>query len=284
MIRAPRPLEFSQGTIFSGALAEKYGPPVLGLVITARCDAAHEKVDLFNYVPVVPLRAWLLCDGRQILAKRANADAAGLMRGALMEAGLAPSILEALTPAVIQSQLDQDASKKGRSIAERFNKGTKALAEAEAVAVDSLTNKAAFAFIEGQERGCKTLIRELLANSIADYHFLDRADPAEQGDGYVALLREVRFVSSVLAKAVAEGLDKETYESMIREQRCKSNQLDLVDVDSFCMPLGVVESPNIELMMQRLTQLFARIGVTDVTTERSRSLQGIITSMRGDFI
>lgn len=93
MIRAPRVGEFTQGTLFSCAVAQRYEDgPVLGLIITARCDVAHDKAEILNYIPVVPLERWLLRHGRQIVARRQCASAFGAMQKAMTNAGLATTI------------------------------------------------------------------------------------------------------------------------------------------------------------------------------------------------
>src|SRR5690348_2643105 len=86
---------FTQGTIFSCGRAEAYPDvDIHGLIITARCDAAHGKANIINYVPVVPFEAWAFVDGLRIVARRVAADAAGQMKSALKDAGMTPDILE----------------------------------------------------------------------------------------------------------------------------------------------------------------------------------------------
>ena len=89
----------TQGTIFSCAVAENYvGCQTCGLIITARCDAANDKVRCYNYVPVVTLNDWVHRDGRVILAERLMAETLGGLRGTLTDAGLSASILETEEP------------------------------------------------------------------------------------------------------------------------------------------------------------------------------------------
>ena len=95
----PRKGPMTQGTIFSCAIAEDYtGCPTYGLVLTAGCDVAHDKVRVHNYIPIVHLDDWLHRDGRIILAQRLLSEAMGAMRSTLKEAGHSPSILETENP------------------------------------------------------------------------------------------------------------------------------------------------------------------------------------------
>ena len=42
------------------------------------------------------------------------------------------------------------------------------------------------------------------------------------------------------------------------------------------MPVGMMQSPFIELFMQRFTNLYARIGVTDFSPDMMKSLRAIV--------
>lgn len=284
MIRALSPLEFTQGTIFSCALAENYDDAdVLGMVITARCDAAQEKAAIFNYVPAIPIERWMLRDGRQIIAKRAAAGALGAMRSAIGDAGMAASILEMVPAEQIAGELNKGDTKQARSIAARFAKATDTLASATAAFESDLSSRDSFVYLDRDETACKALVKELLANGLAEFHYLDKAEPGEVGNGYVLLLREIRFVSAQLAKAISAGLDKDAYDAIRADTKGTAGRLKITSNDDFAMPIGAVESPYIELIMQRLTQLFSRIGVTDFSKERVRSVQAVLDSIRKDF-
>ena len=64
MITRPILGEMTQGVVFAGAFADNYrNAPVWGICITARCDAAHDKAQVFNYLPIVRFEDWLVVDG-----------------------------------------------------------------------------------------------------------------------------------------------------------------------------------------------------------------------------
>jgi len=48
------------------------------------------------------------------------------------------------------------------------------------------------------------------------------------------------------------------------------------------MPVGMVQSPFIELFMQRFTHLYARIGVTDFSHNLMKSLRDIVPLKFGE--
>jgi hypothetical protein len=60
LIAYPQRGAMTQGTIFSCAVAEDYRAcTTRGLIITARCDVANDKVRTYNYLPVVPFSDWI---------------------------------------------------------------------------------------------------------------------------------------------------------------------------------------------------------------------------------
>lgn len=73
MIKNPRPGRLTQGSVFCGADAEDYiTEPVWGAIITARCDTAHEKVPVLNYLPIVRVTDWLHVHGALIVFDRVH--------------------------------------------------------------------------------------------------------------------------------------------------------------------------------------------------------------------
>lgn len=78
----------NQGTLFSCGAAEDYaGCDVHGIVITARCDVANDKAQIYNYLPVVKLDDWLKRDGRILIAERGIKTTFGEMKNALKDVG-----------------------------------------------------------------------------------------------------------------------------------------------------------------------------------------------------
>ncbi len=113
----------TQGTIFSCAVAENYlGCETCGLVITARCDAANDKVRCYNYIPVVKLIDWFHRDGRILLADRLIAETVARLRTTLVEAGYSASILETEDPRSVLTTLfvNSGAGEKAAKARDRF--------------------------------------------------------------------------------------------------------------------------------------------------------------------
>lgn len=278
MIRAAKPDEFTQGTLFSCATAQAYqGSVVSGLIITARCDAAQDKTDIYNYLPVVDFDSWLFRDGTEILIKRLKADSDNSMRKALEDGGLHASIVDTLDHDLIEAELDRIETKQAKVIAARFRKARHQLmevADCEAKLIYEINKSLSANYINQS----KSIIKELLSNSLIDFHYIEGCQPNEISDGYVIRLREVRLLPSVIVSSLRRGLDFDG----LNEISAQGDPGLSIERDEFAMPLGVIESPYIELIMQRFTQLFARIGVRDTPKNKLLSLQGKLLESAGE--
>ena len=275
---------FTQGTIFSCGRAEAYvGTEVHGIVVTARCDAAHGKANIINYVPVVPFTDWGCVDGFRIVAKRAAGDALGQMKSALRDAGMAHEILETQTAEDLIEELQKSSEKGAGKIADRFSNAVAARSRAEAALMAEPTVGAAAPFLAANSRLCGTLVRELLGHGLAEFHYLESIDEEEDCDGYVIMLREIRFLPAIIVEPLSNGMGRDEFEMLIPNLLAREAiQLSFEGQDPYAMPISTVQSPDIELIVQRLTQLFARVGVRDVEQGRISRLQSALARMGED--
>ncbi|MES0040903.1 hypothetical protein [Mesorhizobium sp. M0091] len=272
--------QITQGTIFSCALAEDYANSnVLGIIVTARCDAANDKVDTYNYIPLVTFEDWSIQDGSRILSNRIFPSALGELKKILAEAGLAESLISTISPTVILRSIFRDdlSSVSIKKLEPRFAKAENRYSSALAQRKYQLTSFERLAFLRSQPSDFKSLSKELIQNSLADYYYLRSSTPGEACRGYVALLREMRHIPRDLATAIGEGIDLPAYKQMCASDARNVQRLGIISDDHFAMPLGVVQSPHIELLMQRFTMLFSRIGVADPEPELLPYLQSMIS-------
>lgn len=270
MLRPLGPGEFVQGTIFTCGLSDSYPDiPALGMLITARCDTAQDKAEVYNYVPVVPVEAWIAKDGLEIVAKRALANGLGAMKAALLDAGMALSIIDFVEYEKIFEELSQGTSKQEKSIAKRFEQAADTVRSAsEALEKTNRSTADSLLFLDANDGLYKAVIKELLTNSLAEFHYLQRSDIGEDTKGYVALMREIRFISAALGKRIAIGLDAAEFKALGTTFSPGLNHIRFSTEHDFAMPLACVTSPFIEFIMQRFANLFSRIGVADIPKDR----------------
>lgn len=270
MLRPLDPGEFVQGTIFTCGQSDYYpNISALGLLITARCDTAQDKAEVYNYIPIVPIEAWIEKDGLELVAKRALANEVGSIKRALADAGMASSIADFVDYDTILTELRVGTSKQDKAIAKRFEQAVQAFRAARAI-LDrpSRTLKEALKFLDTNDGLYKSLIKELMTNTIAEFHYLERSDIGEETRGYVAIMREIGFISADLGKRIAVGLSAEDFSSMADVFLPGENHIRFSVEHDFAMPLSCVSSPFIEFIMQRFANLFSRIGVSDTPKSR----------------
>lgn len=120
------------------------------------------------------------------------------------------------------------------------------------------------------------LVKELVGNGVADFHYLDQIEFGKEPTGYVASLREIRFMPARVASRIIDGIDRQTY---IALDGAANGGMHFRSDDDYAMPVGLLKSPFIEFLMQRLTTLFSRIGVTDITSNRIESLKNAFSEI-----
>ena len=277
MIGYPSANELTQGTIFTCAASEDYSDATpLGLVITARCDVSHGKAPVISYVPLIDVRTWLFRDGLRLLASRVLAESLGKMRSALRDAGLAESLLDTLSPQTLREHLETMTGKAERDAAKRYSSAEAHKEAAEAALKGVSEAKAATSLFNSQPKEYQRLLKDLLSNSIIDYHLVERSEPDEECDGYVAVLREIRYLPAALARELKGGIDFQRFVELCHDQPRYADKLNIYSDEQYALPVGMVQSPFIELFMQRFTNLYARIGVTDFSPSVMKSLREIV--------
>jgi hypothetical protein len=283
MLRPLEPGEFVQGTIFTCGLSDSYADvPALGMLITARCDTAQDKAEVYNYIPVVPVEAWIGKDGLELVAKRALANGLGGMKAALSEAGMTHSIIDFVDYDTILKELRAGTSKQEKSIANRFEQAVKTVRLAsETLEKTDRSMPDSLSFLEANDGLYRAVIKELLTNALAEFHYLERSDIGEDTRGYVALMREIRFISAPLGKRIAVGLDAADFKILGETFSPGLNHIRFSAEHDFAMPLSCIASPFIEFIMQRFANLFSRIGVADIPKDRITEAHSWVKVMQG---
>ena len=255
----------TQGTIFTCAVAEHYQDcATFGLVITARCDAAQDKVRTYNYLPIVSLKDWLRRDGLLILAEQIKEDSEGGMQRALKVCGFSATILETETPRSILETLFLPSEKKSKAAKELSN--FEALCVRHELAASALSNPQTPGVYEDIVKELPklgdSLIKNLVHHKLGGYYFLSRLEPDGDDGGYVVLIREVQSLPRGAVHAIAEALEASILNDMCKAEPALQGRLR-IGPDDLAMPIGLLGSPNLEHLMQTFSTLFGRIGLAD---------------------
>jgi hypothetical protein len=257
-----------QGMIFTCARAANYPQcQVHGVIITARCDIAHSKVPILNYLPIVRLEDWLRRDFISVASGRARKEVEGKFGSLLKNNSFNPSVLLTEPPRVILDTLfpsENKALNKARQAVETCVSELEFLEEIESAAPGGILLKELYNRFPKVASG---IVRECVQYRLNSYYFLSSIDPQdEERAGYVVLLREVQTLTPALSHAVVCGLDSVKYERICSTDPLSAGKLDFT-VDDFAMPISQIQSPNIEHLMQSFAMLFLRIGIEDMNRD-----------------
>lgn len=274
ILALPPRQSFTQGLLFAGGVAPGYEEcDTFGISITARCDAANDKVSTYNYLPVVALDDWLHRDGKQILARKLKADSLGGLANLLKECGYSTSILETESPEVIVAQLfppkatDKKiaaARKKAEPILAKFTLAQRAEQSSprDRVCVEIRTNH--LKVVSG-------MIDDLVRHKLPGYYFLDCVDVNGDDRGYVVLAREIQAIPRELTQLILDGLDAHGFASACEKCPEYTGRLQFGNA-TIAMPLALLKSPNVEHLLQTFAMLFSRIGIADTAPSYIASL------------
>lgn len=261
----------SQGDIVAGLSADGYqDAQTYGIIITARCDLAHEKAPLINYVPVVPVRDWFHRDGWKWVAHDEAEGTAGKFVSKAMKQ-LRFSEFEELE---VKTALENYGASGVLALIRDAGIDPPELVVSLAERLDALQ--------DGLRTGSRpsgladnlvqNLLNKLQGHAVADLHYLplDFVEYDHIKAPHVALLRQIYVFSS---DCIADTRGGNV------ELQLMGTRLPPVTAKDFALPFGRVarlRSPNMEHLMQRLTLLFARVGVDDIHISHLKELSEAI--------
>lgn len=263
MFNAPRENEFTQGTVFSCAYGENYkDKSICGLVITARCDAAQEKVSVFSYVPVVPLSTWMLADGAAIVLARVEADCMNTLCNILRAAKLSESLLKSQTPEAIYAAHFQphEHERSRKSQCDKFIATVQRYNDNCVLQRDQTDTMKLKGYLAQYQAMVDAVLKELVDHRLAGNYLLRKLDSFTDESDHVALLREVYHIPSWIAKRITKSISAEEWKD---DERALSLCPCFHLADDISLPIGTLKSPWIEHLMQNFALLFSRIGVKD---------------------
>lgn len=257
--------KLDQGMVFTCGRAADYPfCPVFGIAITARCDIAQDKAEIYSYLPAVGLRDWWHIDGCRIVKSRAESQQFGNLRQIIKQVGLSDSILKVQTPRSVAEVLFPEgadgARGKNRARVMTLVDSLERLSTVDPAAGRSTDVQKLCLEFGGLRRA---VMDELVTQRLTGHYFIPQLEPDGHDHGYVVLLREVRHLPRVVGESVASGLPRpdESVEPVLQSQAPSHLCFDHQD---FAMPIGILPSPLIEHIMQCFALLFTRIGLDDL--------------------
>jgi hypothetical protein len=207
-------------------------------------------------------------DGRSILCERSIKEIYGKIKGSLKNANYQDSILnvfsvEKVIDRLFPIQSEDNKINKTRDKLDGYLNHLKTLA----IIKKSEPNKYMIKEIENIAPKLKSnLIKELVEQKLNGFYFFPKIESDGNDLGYVALLREIKYLPSQISYRISEGLSQDDYRTISSDLSIKDRLLDF-NCSDLAMPVSIIESPFIEHFMQSLTMLFSRIGLQDTSED-----------------
>jgi hypothetical protein len=264
VISLPKNTGLTQGIIFTGAIAEQYrGCAVYGVIITARCDIAHDKAHVYNYLPIVSFSDWMERDFVDLvlpaLKKNINSNISSLLKNMKFS----PSIMMSAAPSEVYERLVKEtASKKAK---ESFEKNLQFLQDVDDVE-KSFTKEKLVKLVNDFPSLRDDFINRLLNHNLNGYYFLESIDVGDINEGFVVLLREIGSIPRYLASKLQDGFAVDELGLIIQSNAACQDKICFEGIE-YAMPISQLLSPNIEHLMQSFGSTFCRIGVKDIDSK-----------------
>ncbi len=244
----------TQGSIISGCKAEGYEDcEVYGLIITPRCDLAHEgKVKTVHYLPIVDIKDWIYREYYIVEREKNRENERQELSKMFEKAGLGSDL-------VSYSSLSKEDFVK--IIEDNFTKDKRNLAHGHLSFIFDVDDKEYKAKLQAEGKlpsSVKNDIGRLVHDQIHNVYLIESWDPNK--DAKIILLREIYHLTYALATKMSSGIEEKT----LKSEDFSNNDLKESETRSSIYYVeAVVKSPFIEHIMQAFSYNFFRIGVED---------------------
>lgn len=233
----------TQGTIINHCVADKYCCDVWGVVITPRCDLAHTgKVQHVHYLPVVPFEEWYKIDGVQYLWSRAHEKLRDKIRNICKKNGFPLTNLKEKQLRLLCDSINNQKEKDSfKSCIERYY---------------SLEMTNPLDYVPNQSEK-DALVKNMKEGSIHAFFLIEDWDNPEKYK--VTLLRDLKRLEYNVVMGMATGLEEKAIVNAWRNDLSYA-----ISKDTIYSTVAEIISPYIELLMERFSYNFCRIGVEDM--------------------
>ena len=256
-----------QGTVIYGMRSEKYPEKMCyAIIISARCDIANDKISKLYYLTAVNAREWFCTEnGFNEVYSKVLEDKKKNFKNSNKKYKINFDLLLTMPyeTAVIVLEKNEKNEKKRANLIGSFTEIYQY--------VGPLNFDSRRKFVKANSSPAVKFLDKIVKGHINHYFFLPKRvyENSEIGnDGLIVDLQEIGILSMYDAKCLkSPGIDFQILSEMdTSEQERLTKTYWLENCDDFVEIEGVVRSPWCELLMQRFSNDFIRIGV-DGTNE-----------------
>ena len=263
--------EVTQGSLIYGIRSPKYpGVPAYGIVISAACDLAQDKIDKVFYLIAIPVEEWLCSDkGFQLMTEALASSSKNNLLANLKKYDLSWDVIHTLSLNEFKVVVAECVSKKGDQEAaltqfEKYHRVRKGnISREEKKEVYRSDSKAVAGFLG-----------DVLSGSNTHYIFLPQeafSDPVIESKGLIVDLLELDYLPMDTVSKIAAGeMDCMT---MTAPEIAANDKLFFLREDpGFAYPVVRISSPWREYVLQHFSNCFIRIGVDNPGKSEAKNI------------
>lgn len=267
----------TQGTIINGIRSTKY-PDIMtyGIVISAACDLAQDKIEKIFYLTAIPLKEWLcskkgfqLVTGSSVLNSKDN-----LLR-CLEKYDLSFEVVQMLSKDELEKVLfqykDSIKPKEYDSIIKQFG-------YYQHLAKEDSTKEDKAEILLSESKTVATILGDIFSGKNTHYCFLPTSaisESLDEGYGLIVDLLELDYLPLETVKKIASG-EIDCKELLEPEKAKFDKRFYIKEHPGFAYPVSEMLSPWREYILQHFSNCFIRIGVDNPGRNEAK---GIVESL-----
>jgi hypothetical protein len=263
----------TQGDVWGGLPFEHFGTSsCIGILITPRCDLAHAKTPVVNFLPLVSIEEFFERWGGFELLEQEKHNAHEALVHTAQQLGVGDAIELGLPRCGLIRDLERDRNalaaalgvpraRVDRNISD-FEEQSRALEKIEScIAKPELTYGEITNLVS--EKAIKRYKLQVAGNRVADVHFLPPC-PRLLEQAMVVLMRQIFTLSTNFLRAAERCISAEDWQVARQSQPGHEFAVAATKPERLLR----VKSPYLEALMARFCALFGRVGVRDIPTHQ----------------
>ena len=265
----------TQGTLIYGMRSSKYpGVMTYGIIISAACDLAQDKIDKVYYLTAIPIKEWLCSDkGFQLVTATPASNYRDNLLKNLEKYKLSWDVVQTLSPYEFELVAAQCISKKGDRDAAlvQFEKYYR-------IAKGNLTFEEKAEVYLSESKAAAGFLGDILSGSNTHYIFIPNqalSEPISEDQGLIVDLLELDYFPTELVKKIADSkIDCKTMSDS--EIAVYDERFFLREDPGFAYPIDGITSPWREYVLQHFSNCFVRIGVDNPGKKEAKGIVDIL--------
>ncbi|MGN0181142.1 MAG: hypothetical protein ACI4DP_01820 [Candidatus Ornithomonoglobus sp.] len=256
--------QITQGTVITSIRSVKYsGINCFGIVISARCDLANDKLQKVFYLAAIDFGEWILSkSGFKSVSRSSLNNISSSLKDTMERNGLDWDTIKSFSLCEFNTVIDSEIHKKKDDIKKKFEKYKK-------YSDNNISFDERKDFLRENKKDVINFVTNVVNGQNSHYVYIpSEAISMEIKDGLMIDLQELDYFNIDEIRALNNcSIDVEN-KDLTNEQKTEYNKKFFIyDSPGYSIPLCDIKSPWIEYLMQHFSNLFARIGVHNPSKE-----------------